>query len=150
MATDIEERFAQGAVAIIEGLASLQTIMGRSSNLIVAWEDWQRVPEDVDFPVIAYDLTVHREIGGAGDNRRIVLTLSCFDHEHGSAQAMDPKQRTRQMVEAIELGFTQPALAAQGLDACVVRRERPPVPPDLDGTEGLARSTIALDCWITK
>jgi hypothetical protein len=148
--TDVEERVAVGICAIVEAMASLQALMGRGSNLIIARNDWARVPEDIPLPLVAYAITSHTEIGGAGDNRRFVVTLDCFAREAGAGAAMDPKQLTRHMVEALELGITQPALAGQGLDAAPMRRSRPPVPADPEGTEGLQRSTIEFELWMTK
>jgi hypothetical protein len=149
-ATDVEERLAVGLCNIVDGLAALQTLMGRATNLIVSWADWQQSPESVTLPVIAYDITDHREIGGAGDNRRFLVTFACFDREHGSAVAMDPLSRTRHMVELLEGGVSQPALALQGLDAAVMSRTRPPSLQELDDLEGVRRSSVQMDIWITK
>lgn len=138
--TDLEDKAARALVAILGSDAGVQAITGRTTGNVLAWDGYS----DAALPVILYQFIDGEEIGGAGDNRFFVYQLTAIAEGDGA------RSKSAALVERIELGVTEPALAAQGLNACPLRRRRRTVPMDADASRGLARSDIDLTLWLTK
>lgn len=138
--TDLEDRTARALVAILNADAGVQAITGRTSGNVVAWKN----ANDAELPVIAFLFLDGEEIGGAGDNRFFNYQLTAIAEGDGA------RSMTAALMERIELGITEPLLAAQGLDACPLRRRRRSVPEDGEASRGIERADIDLTLWVTK
>lgn len=138
--TDIEDRTARALVAILNADAGVQAITGRTRRNLVAWGD----VNDAELPVLAYQFIDGEEIGGAGDNRFLNYQITAIADGDGA------RSMTAALMERIELGITEPLLAAQGLDACPLRRRRRSVPMEGEASRGTNRADIDLTLWVTK
>lgn len=138
---DIGNAIDQAHTKILDGSAAIRTLIGRASGkLSVPFKDIGTNP----LPMIARHKLRIEEIGGVGDNRRIVARFSVFVEGNG-ADAL-----AREIVGAIERAITQPAYVGQSVDACVLRRSRSEDPvEEPDGVRAMARSDITLEIWAT-
>lgn len=124
-------------VAIINGDAQLQTLMGRSTRLVRTWEDSGLVDE---LPVIAYQLQPFEETGENGDSWAGWITLSVFGKgDDALALCEDIKGRLLSLL-------SYPAFAAQGLDgASIVMRQLGDITgEDRQEASGLTRQDLEV------
>ena len=140
MATDVEQRLREAIRAILGADSGLQTLCGRSTEIVKPLGDIGTV----SLPVLGYALITMDEIGGTGDNRSALVQFSAFVEGTGAEATANA------MIERVELGLTQPLLAAAGLDAAVLRRRRYHGPLDREGSRATARSDCDAEIWITK
>jgi hypothetical protein len=141
VATDIEQKVAEAFVAIVLADSALQTVLGRTAGFLVPFEDTNFAET---LPVLAYTVVTNTEIGGTGDNRLMTIQVSAF------AQGNNARAVCSGAMERLELGVTQPAFTAKGVDAAVLRRKRyrAPIPPE--ETRAVSRADMDLTIWATK
>lgn len=142
MATDIEQRLAEALVAIVDADAGVQGLTGRTVGNLVPWQTAGRIV----YPVLLYQMVQLAETGGAGDTRTALVQVTAL------AEGNDAGSTARALMERVELGVTQPLLAAQGIDAAPTRRLRRQVSidPRQDGSRGIARADMDLTLYLTK
>jgi hypothetical protein len=144
MNADIFERLRQATVAIVNADAGVQALTGRATENCVAWD---RVAEAVR-PVIAYHIVLLGQQGESGDGRDGTVQFTAI------ADGNDADALTNELLHAVELAYTAPALLAQGVDGAPMLLDRRAGDSDTDGEDGprdLTRNTQAshLDVAIT-
>lgn len=142
MATDLEQRLVEGLVAILNADAGVRALTGRTEGNLLPFGTAEVVP----YPVLLYQVVQIAETGGAGDTRNALVQITAL------AEGNNAGATARALIERVELGVTQPLLAATGLDAAVVRRFRRslPIEATADGSRGIARADIDLTLYVTK
>lgn len=139
--TDIEQRIVEAVVAILEADAGVQAITGRTLENILPWQD----SEALTYPVLLYLVPTINPYGGAGDTRLAEMQITAVADGEGAGAT------TRALLERVELGLTQPLLAAQSLDAAVIRSTRRGATPEgSTGSRGTTRADIILTIYVTK
>src|SRR6478736_7368653 len=131
-ASDIEQRTEEAVTTVLCQDAALRTLMGRSGptdDVIVDYNDLgiAKLPAAGKLVVSA------TQIGGAGDNWRILIDVTVVASGNGA------RAKVRSILERIEKGaITVALLEAQGLDGVVLQvGPRVPVPMERQGTRDL-------------
>lgn len=112
MATDIGQKLDEAMVAILSADAGIQGLAERSDALVIPWGDFGKAK----LPVILFKRVDLVDEGGLGDTRSASYDFTAVAETRGG-QAM-----VNALAERCEKALTQPALAAQGLDATPRRR----------------------------
>lgn len=139
---DIEQRTVEVVTGIVAADLGVATITGRSDKNCIP----QSAMVNAALPVITYLVVNHAETGGLGDNRLITIQWSAYADGNGAEAA------ARALIERLEVGITQPSMAAAGLDGCPMPggRRRYPGPIDPEDSRGLVRFNMDQDFWVTK
>lgn len=149
--TDVVQLLKNAIVAIANESVALQALCGRNTaDLMVPWNDLgtlDKLSNDAQPPVLAYQVVGADEIGGGGDNRIITVQLTAFAQDD---RERDPAEVVSGIMEVLETLFTPAVLAMQGVDGYVRKRTRREVPDDGDGARNEQRSDIDITFWITK
>lgn len=106
MPTDIIQRIREAAVSIVDGLAAVQAITGRSTENCVAWSS----VDEATRPVVAYSIPVLAQQGESKDGRDGTIRFTAI------AEGNDADANVQNLLEAIEQGLTATALFAAGVD----------------------------------
>lgn len=115
--TDIGQKLDEALTKIVRADASIQQLCERTERLVIPWGDFGTAK----LPVVLYQRVDLSERGGLGDTREAIYDFTAVaEGEGGRALA-------NALIERVELAITQPAMAAQGLDASPVGawRRRP-------------------------
>lgn len=140
--TDVVELLRQGIRTAVNADTTLHGIMGRTTRLIVPFNN---TLQDAEMPVIAYHVVYANEIGGAGDNREVMVQFSVFDE--GSTAS----ERIANIIEVLETKFRPAVLVAMGLtDGFVRRRARRDGDEDPENATARRRADIDHTFWVTK
>jgi hypothetical protein len=130
VSTNVQTLVRSALKAIVNGDATMQTLCGRSTLLLVSW----RTALAAQKPVGAVMIDSNVRISGLGDRRRVTALCAWFAEGDGAqAKAEALTQRMRELV-------TPPAFQAHGLDAFVAwgdAQERE-IDPD-DGSDTVTR-----------
>lgn len=139
MATSCSTLVRNAVTAIANADATLRTLCGRSTRIMVPWKTAAAAQK----PVIAYLLSSNVRTGGTGDRRRVqVLTAAFAEGTGAQAKAEAMTQRLREIL-------TPPALQAQGLDGEVLEAtDRDASDDDVDEKSPTARARSDLDLLI--
>lgn len=135
MSGDLATPLCSAIVAILTADATMQTLCGRTTRIVVPFEDVndaEAPAQEIPLPVVAYAYVSDQEIGGVGDERLVTLTLDVIaDGNQAHTQVHEISARMRQVL-------TWSAFNARGLDA-IVRAPvtRFGVPDDPEATRGL-------------
>jgi len=90
--------------------ATLRTLTGKTSNIILSWNSAVAASK----PVIALMVSANNRIGGDGDRRSVQVLLAAFAEGNGAhAKVEAMTQRVREIL-------TPAAFQAQGVDAAVI------------------------------
>lgn len=140
--TDIEQRTIEAVTDILDDDAGVQAITGRTTKNCLP----QHSLTQAQLPVLTYFVVGTQEIGGTGDNRLITIQWSAYAEGDGADAT------ARALLERIELGLTQPLMAAKGLDGMPYPggRRRYPGPIDPEISRALVRLNLDQDFWVTK
>jgi hypothetical protein len=140
-ATDIEALLNEAIVAVLDIDAGVVAITGRPSGNILPMQD----VGTLGLPVLLYLLIDLASNGSAGDTRLALFQFSAI------AEGNDAASTTAALMERIELALTEPALAAQGLDACPYGRpRRRRIAADADASRAVARADMDFTLLVTK
>lgn len=110
MATSELTTLRRAIVTILSADATIRTLCGRTSGLVVLWDSIAAAKR----PVIAYMTAASVRTGGAGHRRRVTVLLAAFAQGNTSQDLVEAL--TRRVREIL----TNPAFKAQGIDATVV------------------------------
>lgn len=116
MTGDLATPLCAAIVAILTGDATIQTLCGRTTRLVVPFEDVNDAvdpAQEIPLPIIVYSYGQDVEIGGIGDQRSVTLTLDAI------ADGNDSGTVVRQLSARIRTALSWNAFDAQGLDAFV-------------------------------
>lgn len=116
MTGDLATPLCAAIVAILTGDATIQTLCGRTTRLVVPFEDVNDAVDpanEIPLPIIVYSYGQDVEIGGIGDQRSVTLTLDAI------ADGNDSGTVVRQLSAQIRTALSWNAFDAQGLDAFV-------------------------------
>lgn len=139
-ATDIVQKLDEAVVAIVNADATMRTLCGRSTGLIVPWQDIG----GLTLPVVVYQLVTADQTGGLGDTRLITLTFTAWSEgNHAKANA-------NALMERLEQVLVFQNLAGQGLDAAEQRWTRRGIAESPLGSRNVRRADGDLQVWITK
>jgi len=138
--TDIVQDTNEAVVAILNADAGIQAITNRTTGNVRPWKH----VADEELPILLYHFVVGTEEGGSGDNRLFQYQITAY------AKGPNTGSVVNNLLERVELGLTEPLLAAQGLDAAPMRRTRTAVVIERDGTRELTRGDIDVEIWATK
>lgn len=149
---DILRDLRLALVAIVNADATLRTLMGRTTRLLVRWQDLQL---DGPLPVIAYSLIGFEQTGADDDTREGTVQFSVVAAETNDATGALGKAEA--IVERLEALSWSVLLLAQGVDGAPVRLTRRPDQEAGDGdsgpregTRGLAREDLDIAFAISK
>lgn len=132
--TDGAQRVCEAGVTILSADASVQSLCGRTTGLVIPWED----VGVAQTPVIAYILLDDEEIGGVADQRRATMRYTAIA-EGGARQAT-----CHSLIDRIRKALTAPAFIGQNLDASIRRRVQRTVPQGEQRPAGRYRSDLEL------
>lgn len=143
-ASDIEQRTDEAVTTVLCQDATLRGLLGRSGptdDVIVDYDDLG----NAKLPAVGKMIVSATQIGGAGDNWRILMDLTAVAVGNGA------RAKVRSILERIERGsITVALLEAQGLDG-VVLQVGPRIPVTMQqGTRDLWAETTTLTLWVTK
>lgn len=116
MRGDLATPLCAAIVAILTADATVQSLCGRTTRLVVPFEDVNDAEEpaqEIPLPILVYSYGQDTEIGGVGDQREVTLTLDVI------AEGNDAGTTVNQLSARIREALTYPAFAARGLDAIV-------------------------------
>lgn len=137
MTGDLATPLCAAIVAILTADATIQSLCGRASRLVVPFEDVNDATDptqEIPLPIIVYSYGQDVEIGGVGDQRLVTLTLDVI------ADGNDSGTVARQLSAQIRTALTWNAFNAQGLDAFV----RAPVTRDGAAAEPEATRGLSI------
>lgn len=140
-ATDVVERLQQAIANILNRSDTLRTLCDRQDRIVVE-EDEPTLLQKV--PCVTLRCAEISEMGGAGDNREVRLSLKAFATGDGSRGVVNA------MLEAIERDLNWTALNAQSMDAVILRRHRRVIPGSREGVRNLYGGLMEAVCWVTK
>jgi hypothetical protein len=135
--TDIIERSIRAVVAVLQASADIQSILGRSTDMVTAWS--AEMPATL--PIIAYRYVVATPTGGAGDTREIMFNFSAFAATESVAN--DLLGTVENLPWAVALAALNPAL-----DGCMLNPVRRPIPWDSDADA--YRADLEMTLYVTK
>lgn len=138
--TDPIHALWEALVTIAGANPGITTATGRATENLVPWED---VGRDTPLPGLAGKVIAAPEIGGTGTNWTVTIRFSAHAAGNGSLR------KVRELSAAWVAAVTQPALAALGVDALVLRAPRDEPPVDPEQTRAIARADVTMDFWLT-
>jgi hypothetical protein len=136
MATSNTKAVRAALIAIANADATLQSLCGRATRIMVPWHTIGAAQK----PVLAVMIASNTYIGGDGDKRKVLALLAAFaEGNTADAKTADLIQRCREL-------YTPAAFQAQGLDAFVLWGEAADRESDDadDSPVNLARSDLDL------
>lgn len=140
MSTDLENRLNAALVGALDTDAGVVALTGRASGNLLPMSDIGAA----QLPALMYLLLDLTPNGAAGDTRLATYQITAIADGDG-AQSM-----TAALLQRVELAVTEPALRAQGIDACPSGRpHRRRVPIDSDATRALARADLDFILRVT-
>lgn len=115
--TDIGQKLDEAITKILRADTGIQGLCDRTDRLVVPWGEFG----SAKLPVILYQRVDLAERGGLGDTREAMYDLTPVAEGEGGRALVNA------LTERCEIALSQPALAAQGLDASPVGawRRRP-------------------------
>lgn len=138
--TDPMHALWEALVSIAGADAGVAGVTGRATENLLPWED---VGTNPPLPGLAGKLLSAPEIGGVGVNWTVTIRFSAHAAGDGALR------KVRELCSAWVAAVTQPALAARGVDALVLRVQRDEPPVDPEQTRALARADVTMDFWLT-
>lgn len=140
-ATDIVQKLDEGLVAIVTADATMRALCGRTTALMVPWQD----VGEATLPVVVYQLVTMEQGGGLGDERRGVYTFTAF------SEGKNARANAHALMERMEQVLTYSALTAQGLNAAALTWTRRGIAENVfEDTRNVRRADGDLTIWITK
>lgn len=116
MVGDLATPLCAALVSILTADATIQSQCGRSTRLVVPFEDVNDAEDaaaEIPLPIIVYTYGTDTEIGGIGDQRLVTLTLDVV------AEGNDARTTVHEISAQIRRALTWNAFDAHGLDAIV-------------------------------
>lgn len=136
--TDIIERSLVAIVAVLTASTDIQTITGRTTNNVTAWN----ADMATDLPVLAYNYAVATPGGGAiGDTREVLFVFSAIATRESEANAL------LDVVEGIRWSTALVALP-QPLNGYMRNPVRRRIP--WEDADDVYRSDLELTLTVTK
>lgn len=135
MATNELTTLRNALYTIINSDATLQTLCGRSSGIVVLWRSGLAFTA----PVVAMLLPSNVRTGGDGNRRSMFILLGCYAYGNGA------QDKVEAMTRRIRELLTTTALAGQGIDAHAIRADERGADPETTNTLAQeARHDLAL------
>lgn len=144
MLGDLATPLCAAVVAILSGDATMQSLCGRSTRLVVPFEDVNDADDptrEIPLPIIVYTYGQDVEIGGIGDQREVTVTLDVI------AEGNDADVTVNQLSARMREALSWTAFNARGLDAFVrapVSRDGAAAEPDATRGLKIMRNTYTI------